>query len=228
MAIILKELAAPTAGIKITTRNVQAFHNSDSLGNGTLYVTGSEVTWISSAPGSKGFSVAYPAIVLHAISTDTTTFPSEHVFMMVDQRKSIRRRRAPILRTIQEADEQRGLELAAAELEDEESDGDDEEGPGLEIRFVPDDKEALTPMYHEILKGQEENPEDDDMMFDEEEEEEDGEYEMEEGDEQAMGSGQWFTADNIDQMQMSEEGLANMQRIFGRGDQPPRQDDSME
>ncbi|PIC32843.1 hypothetical protein B9Z55_013033 [Caenorhabditis nigoni] len=209
MAIILKELAAPTAGIKITTRNVQAFHNSDSLGNGTLYVTGSEVTWISSAPGSKGFSVAYPAIVLHAISTDTTTFPSEHVFMMVDQRKS-------------------SLELAAAELEDEESDGDDEEGPGLEIRFVPDDKEALTPMYHEILKGQEENPEDDDMMFDEEEEEEDGEYEMEEGDEQAMGSGQWFTADNIDQMQMSEEGLANMQRIFGRGDQPPRQDDSME
>ncbi|ULT94006.1 hypothetical protein L5515_010626 [Caenorhabditis briggsae] len=209
MAIILKEVSAPTAGIKITTPNVQAFHNSDSLGNGTLYVTGSEVTWISSAPGSKGFSVTYPAIVLHAISTDTTTFPSEHVFMMVDQRKS-------------------SLELAAAELEGEESDNDDEEGPGLEIRFVPDDKEALTPMYHEILKGQEENPEEDDMMFEDEEEQEDGEYEMEEGDEQAMGSGQWFTADNIDQLQMSEEGLANMQRIFGRGDQQPRQDDSME
>lgn len=48
----------------------------------------SAVIWISSAAGTKGFSVAYPAIVLHAISTDVSVFPSEHIFVMVDQRKS--------------------------------------------------------------------------------------------------------------------------------------------
>ncbi|CAD21589.1 Methylosome subunit pICln [Caenorhabditis elegans] len=225
--MILTEVSQPTEGIKLATTNVQAFFKIDSLGNGTLYITDSAVIWISSAAGTKGFSVAYPAIVLHAISTDVSVFPSEHIFVMVDQRKSVRRRRrAPVLRTIQEDDEQRGLELAAAELEDEESD-DDEEEPALEIRFVPDDKDSLSQIYHQIAVGQEENPEEDDPMYDDEEEE----MEEEMGDDGQGQSGQWFTADNIDHMQMSEEGLANMQRIFGRGDQHQHhhnEDESME
>lgn len=209
----LQEVSQPTEGIKLATANVQAFYKTDSLGNGTLFVTDRAVTWISSAPDSKGFSVPYSAIVLHAISTDVSDFPSEHVYVMVDQRKA-------------------DLELAAAELDDEESD-DDEAGRGLEIRFAPDDKEALAQIYHEIAKGQAENPEEDDPMFDDEEEEEEGEDGgMEEGmeDDSGMPAGQWYTADNIDEMQMSEEGLANMQRIFGRGDQQQRQhrDDTME
>uniref|UniRef100_A0A8R1IAC9 Methylosome subunit pICln n=1 Tax=Caenorhabditis japonica TaxID=281687 RepID=A0A8R1IAC9_CAEJA len=137
------------------------------------------------------------------------------MFMVVERR----RRRAPMLRTIMEDEEQLGLELAAAELEDEESD-DDEEGPGLEIRLVPDDKDALSSIYHEISVGQEENPEEDDPMFDDEEEEEMEEEEGMNGDGQ-MPSGQWFTAENMEDMQLSEEGLANMQRIFqnqNRGD----------
>uniref|UniRef100_A0A1I7UXB8 Methylosome subunit pICln n=1 Tax=Caenorhabditis tropicalis TaxID=1561998 RepID=A0A1I7UXB8_9PELO len=203
----LKEVSQPTEGIKLATPNVQAFFKTDSLGDGTLYITGSAVTWISSAAGSKGFSVGYPAIVLHAISSEVNTFP-EHVFVMVDQRKS-------------------GIELSAAELEDEESDDDDEEGPGLEIRFAPDDKSLLSQIYHEIVVGQEENPEEDDPMFEDEEEEEEGDGMDDDGGENGdMQGQQWFTADNIDQMQMSEEGLANMQRIFGRGDQ--HQDESME
>ncbi|EFP07962.1 CRE-ICL-1 protein [Caenorhabditis remanei] len=229
--VILKEVSQPTEGIKLAAENVQAFYKTDSLGNGTLYITDSAVTWISRAD-SKGFSVAYPAIVLHAISTDVTVFPSEHVFVMVDQRKSVkRRRRAPILRTIQEADEQRGLELAAAELEDEESD-DDEEGPGLEIRFVPDNKDCLPDIYHQILKGQEENPEEDDPMYDDDgEDEEEEEYGEMDQSEDGMPPGQWITADNIDQfqggdgMQMTEEGLATMKRIFGNRE---HHDDSME
>lgn len=205
--MILTEVSQPTEGIKLATTNVQAFFKIDSLGNGTLYITDSAVIWISSAAGTKGFSVAYPAIVLHAISTDVSVFPSEHIFVMVDQRKS-------------------GLELAAAELEDEESD-DDEEEPALEIRFVPDDKDSLSQIYHQIAVGQEENPEEDDPMYDDEEEE----MEEEMGDDGQGQSGQWFTADNIDHMQMSEEGLANMQRIFGRGDQHQHhhnEDESME
>lgn len=203
--VILKEISQPTEGIKLAADNVQAFYKTDSLGNGTLYITDSAVTWISRAD-SKGFSVAYPAIVLHAISTDVTVFPSEHVFVMVDQRKS-------------------GLELAAAELEDEESD-DDEEGPGLEIRFVPDNKECLPEIYHQILKGQEENPEEDDPMYDEDgEDEEEEEYGEMDQSEDTMPPGQWITADNIDQfqggdgMQMTEEGLATMKRIFGNRDE---------
>lgn len=202
--LTLKEVTQPTAGIKLTTPNVQAFFNTGSLGNGTLYITGTEVTWITT--GSKGFSVKYPAIVLHAISSEVShTFP-EHVFVMVDQRKS-------------------GLELAAAELEDEESD-DDEAGQGLEIRFAPDDKGTLSQIYHEICVGQEENPEEDDPMYDDEEEEEEGGEEMHEENGAMEGGNQWFTADNLDQVQMNEEGLANMQRIFGRGDQ--HQDEAME
>lgn len=86
--MILQEVRKPTEGIKLEAANVQAFFKESSLGNGTLYVTSSNVTWINSAPGSKGFSVSYPAIVLHAISTDVSKFPSEHIFVMVDQRKS--------------------------------------------------------------------------------------------------------------------------------------------
>ncbi|CAI2350593.1 unnamed protein product [Caenorhabditis sp. 36 PRJEB53466] len=231
--MILQDVQQPTEGVKLVTGHVQALFKNDSLGNGTLYITNSAVTWINNAGGSKGFSISYPAIVLHAISTDLSVIPVEHVFVMVDQRKSVRRRRrAPVLRTIEEDMEDRGLELAAAELEDEESD-DDEEGAGLEIRLVPDDKEALTQIYHEIVKGQEENPEEDDPMFDDDEEEEGEEGGEEyEGMEEEMGGGdgQWFTADNIDQMQMSEEGLANMQRIFGgaAARQNQNHDDSME
>uniref|UniRef100_A0A8R1DXE4 Methylosome subunit pICln n=1 Tax=Caenorhabditis japonica TaxID=281687 RepID=A0A8R1DXE4_CAEJA len=172
--MILQEVAQPSEGIKLVVNNVQAFYKHDSLGNGVLYITDRAVIWITT--GSKGFSVSYPAIVLHAISTDVSSFPYEHVFVMVDKRKS-------------------GLELAAAELEDEESD-DDEEGPGLEIRLVPDDKDALSSIYHEISVGQEENPEEDDPMFDDEEEEEMEEEEGMNGDGQ-MPSGQWFTAENV-------------------------------
>lgn len=85
----------------------------------------------------------------------------------------------------------------------------------------------MSEIYHEILVGQEENPEEDDPMFDDEEEEEMEGMEQEMGDVET--SGQWFTAENVDDVQLSEEGLANLQRMLGgagRGDQ--HHDEQME
>ncbi|PIO66592.1 Nucleotide-sensitive chloride conductance regulator [Teladorsagia circumcincta] len=47
----------------------------------------SQVTWICRSSG-LGFSLTYPSIILHAVSTDLSTFPHECIYVLVDASKS--------------------------------------------------------------------------------------------------------------------------------------------
>ena len=47
----------------------------------------SSVTWTSRTSGT-GFSLSYPSIILHAVSTDLSSFPHECLYVLVDASKS--------------------------------------------------------------------------------------------------------------------------------------------
>lgn len=68
-------------------KNVQAFLEGppfNSEGQGDLYVTSRRVIWLHSSSAEKDFSVAFPELSIHAICTDTSTFPSACVYCQVD------------------------------------------------------------------------------------------------------------------------------------------------
>ncbi|KAJ1368583.1 hypothetical protein KIN20_029741 [Parelaphostrongylus tenuis] len=85
--IILSEVSQPTLGIRLTQPQVVAYMERESVGEGTLCVAESQVTWICRRTG-LGFSLTYPSIVLHAVSTDLSTFPHECIYIVVDASKS--------------------------------------------------------------------------------------------------------------------------------------------
>uniref|UniRef100_A0A0K0D6S2 Methylosome subunit pICln n=1 Tax=Angiostrongylus cantonensis TaxID=6313 RepID=A0A0K0D6S2_ANGCA len=85
--IILSEVCQPADGVRLTQPQVVAYMENESVGEGTLCVAESQVTWICRTSG-LGFSLTYPSIILHAISTDISTFPYECVYIVVDASKS--------------------------------------------------------------------------------------------------------------------------------------------
>ncbi|CAD6192828.1 unnamed protein product [Caenorhabditis auriculariae] len=222
----LTNVSIPEEGVRLTQPHVQAYIGSQSLGNGTLIISERAVTWTLTSAQSgdhsaQGFELSYPSIVLHATSTDRSNFPEEHIYIVVDGNKSERRRRrVPLLLTNEEEAARRALQVESEEMNEDEDDDDSEAGRSIEVRFVPDDKSSLSQIYHEVCVGQELNPEEDDDMSDDEGLECD---EVSNGhDLQVNGSdGHWYTAENMDGVELSEEGMANLQRMMGG-----RRDDS--
>ncbi|CAJ0962977.1 unnamed protein product, partial [Mesorhabditis belari] len=185
--VVLTDVTLPTEGVRIQQPQVSAYFGENCVGQGTLTIAESAVAWVERTSG-KGFTLTYPSIILHAVSTDCSSFPHECVFVLVDCSRS------------------------ALELEDTEMDGDDDdedEGPkNVSIRFVPADMSILQEVYKQMSECQELNPEDNSDSEDGM-----GEYE-------GLGDGsdgRWFTADNIGGAELSEEGLANLQRMMGGG-----------
>ncbi|CAI5448556.1 unnamed protein product [Caenorhabditis angaria] len=208
--VILTDTSVPTDTIKLTQNSVQAYAGTQSLGNGKLYVSESTLAWIKDD------------------NKDLTNFGQEHIYVLVDGNKTEnrRRRRAPLLMTQNESAVLQDIQMANNELngageEEEGEDDDSEAGKSIEFRFVPDNKDTLSEIYHEICVCQELNPEEDESFS-----EDDMDYE---GDELNGGTGagdfengdghQWITSDNIDSsdLQLSEEGMANLNRMLGRG-----------
>ncbi|EPB78144.1 methylosome subunit pICln family protein [Ancylostoma ceylanicum] len=205
--IILSEVSQPSTGVRLSQPQVVAYMDGHCAGEGTLCVSESQVTWICRSSG-LGFSLTYPSIILHAISTDLSTFPHECVYVLVDASKS-------------------DLRLAEEELNqngDVSDEDDDEEGKNVVIRFVPSDVSVLQQIYSEMCACQELNPDEGDDFSDEEG---DGAMAID-ADADAMMSGDgWYTAENIgddDNIELSEEGRANLRRMLnqsnnGHGDQ---------
>ncbi|GMT05687.1 hypothetical protein PENTCL1PPCAC_27861, partial [Pristionchus entomophagus] len=148
----------PERGVRLIQEQVVAYRNdSPFAGEGTLYVTESSVTWISRGE-TRGFSLSYPSIIIHAISTDISSFPHEHLLVVVDVSRAC---------TVGE-----GIRLGGGhELQTGAGDEKESEGDQLILRFVASDMSALETIYKEMAECQELNPEMEDMEDDEDEEE---------------------------------------------------------
>ncbi|PVD19064.1 hypothetical protein C0Q70_21623 [Pomacea canaliculata] len=165
--VLLTNFSPPTEGIRHCQVNTSVDVDGKDLGNGTLYIAESCVSWQKDST-CTGFSLQYPGISLHAISRDLTSFPSECLYLMIDGK------------------------LPGAEEEKEASSSEDEDSESkiTEMRFIPADKDALESMYKAMSACQALHPDPEDIdseeeeekyAYEEEEEEDDGVYEEEEG-----------------------------------------------
>lgn len=179
--VILTSFPPPEEGIRHREDATTAFIQSRGLGKGTLYIAESRVSWVGQ--DSSGFSLEYPSVALHALSRDLQAFPEECLYLMIDGD-------------------------LGEEAEEPNENGEDDERPASEIRFVPEDKSHLEAMYRAMSECQALHPdpaqagdsdEDDGCYEDADEEEEGAEYDVRAAEQQrgcqhldtGAGNGDW-------------------------------------
>ncbi|XP_061137534.1 methylosome subunit pICln [Syngnathus typhle] len=165
--VLLKNLRPPTEGIRLQQADTAAVLDGHKLGNGTLYVTETRLSWFDGA--GLGFSLEYPTIGLHAISRDVSAYPQEHLYVMVNGKLSEENEAEMAEKPAEDEDD------GVGSSEDEDDGGDDEEGGITEIRFVPGDKAVLDSMFAAMCECQALHP-------DPEDEDSDNDFEGEEYD----------------------------------------------
>lgn len=160
---------------------VSVYFGEADQGKGILEINENVLIWKNE---SKSLKFYYPSISLHAISRETSKFPHECIYCLVDS------------------------EPDSSEMETEER---DPETPVSEVRFVPDNKDSIQVMYNAITTCQELHPDPDEELSEEEEEGICYE-EIAENDQENLDG--FYTANtNVDDIQMSEEGLQILQRL---------------
>merc|ERR1712112_167026 len=78
----LSSLPPSTDDVSLVVDSVQVYINADLLGNASLHVTRSRLSWVLET--GQSFSLEYPSINMHSISRDKTIFPHECLFLMVE------------------------------------------------------------------------------------------------------------------------------------------------
>ena len=61
----------------------KAFHSTQSI----ISFNFSCVVW-KAANSSNGFRLPYPSIIVHAVSVDLSSFPHEHILVLIDANKA--------------------------------------------------------------------------------------------------------------------------------------------
>ncbi|KAL8588276.1 hypothetical protein ACOMHN_008579 [Nucella lapillus] len=147
--VLLINFPPPTEGVQLQQANTSVDIDGTNLGSGTLFIAENYVAWQKAEDG-KGFSLQYPIISCHAISRDLTAHPRECLYLMVDGKLP-------------------GEESDSDEDDDEEEGGDDDSDAGLtEIRFVPEDKNMLEPLFAAMSDCQALHPDPEDVDSEEE------------------------------------------------------------
>jgi len=127
------------AGIVHTEPNTTLFYGDRDRGKGTLLITEHHIVWKGATNNREDvLNLQYPSISLHAISRDTSSFPHECLYVL--------------------------LECAEAVSEDQR----DPEADVCEIRFVPDAKDSIKFMYDAVTQCQELHPDPDEDDSEEE------------------------------------------------------------
>uniref|UniRef100_G3MKV0 Methylosome subunit pICln n=1 Tax=Amblyomma maculatum TaxID=34609 RepID=G3MKV0_AMBMU len=190
--VILTSFPPPDEGIRHREEATAAFIQSRGLGKGTLYIAESRVSWVGQ--DSAGFSLEYPSVALHALSRDLRAFPEECLYLMIDGDLG------------EEGEPHPPVPGAAAYpshcCPEPNENGEDDEQPASEIRFVPEDKSHLEAMYQAMTECQALHPDpaqagdsDDDGCYDDADEEDEGaEYDVGDADE-PMDMGQFEDAE---------------------------------
>jgi len=68
-------------------RNVQTFFEGPpfrSEGKGDMFVTSKRVVWLHSTNPAQGFCIGFPSLTIHAICTDTDSFPQPCIYCQID------------------------------------------------------------------------------------------------------------------------------------------------
>ncbi|KAL3085807.1 hypothetical protein niasHT_034215 [Heterodera trifolii] len=206
--LTLQELDPPTEAVIETEGQVVAHWENHCIGQGTLYLVESALVWISH--GTKnGFRLPIPSIVVHAASGASEDFSEPCLFLMVDYSKT-------------------DIEYVPAEVDDiDEETEEDPEVKTVAVRLVPTNAMRISELFSTLNKCQEMNPEIDEQMSDndsllgDDECDEDGELAHNGNSDHFDGPSaadlhEWFTLDSrSDEVRLSAEGRANLERIVG-------------
>ncbi|XP_070986602.1 methylosome subunit pICln-like isoform X1 [Oncorhynchus clarkii lewisi] len=145
--VLLRSVPAPSEGVRHEQAETTAVLDGKGLGAGTLYVAETRLSWFDGS--GMGFSLEYPTISLHAISRDLSTYPQEHLYVMVNAKLN------------DENEEE--MQENAHDQEDEDNSSEEDDSEGItEIRFVPRDKAALESMFSAMCECQALHPDPDD------------------------------------------------------------------
>ncbi|XP_075054707.1 methylosome subunit pICln [Mixophyes fleayi] len=198
MSVQLSHISPPGHGVRRLQPGTEAVLSGERLGSGTLYISESQLSWLNSS--GLGFSLEYPSISLHAISRDTTAYPDEHLYVMVNSK-------------LADSDGKEAKMKADGEEESEEDDDDDDdEEPITEVRFVPEDKSDLGEMFTAMCECQALHPDIEDQDSDDDFEGE--EYDVE-AHEQSQGDIPTFYTYEEGLSRLTSEGQATLERLEG-------------
>lgn len=112
-------------------------------GTGELLVTTRRFAWTpeAQARGVSGFSLFYPAIVMHAVCRDTSTFPHPCIFMQLDPEHNLGELASALARprdpTSKRTRTGNGAPAQASEGEEEGEEEEEGEPSWEDLRFVP-------------------------------------------------------------------------------------------
>lgn len=193
--VVLTLFDPPTEGVVRQESNCKAFVGSNDFGLGTLYIAESRVSWVGA--DSKGFSLEYPAISIHAISRDMTAFPYQCLYLMLNGDLEEKDHSADSSSATEEGQHSRNSNGGDEDDDDDDGGGDDNEDEKItEIRFVPQDVTTLDVMFAAMSDCQILHP--DEQDFDEEFD--DGQDTMEQG-------------DGDIELEMTPQGQATLERL---------------
>ncbi|XP_037533587.1 methylosome subunit pICln isoform X2 [Nematolebias whitei] len=205
--VLLKNLHPPTEGVRHEQADTAAVLDGQKLGCGTLYVAETRLSWFDGS--GMGFSLEYPSIGLHAISRDVSAYPQEHLYIMVNGKLS----GESLVTDENEAEMTEKADDGDDGGSSSDGEGDDDEGPITEIRFVPGDKTALESMFSAMCECQalHPDPEDEDSDNDFEGEE----YDVEEAAEHGHADVPTFYTCDEGLSALTQEGQATLERLEG-------------
>ena len=167
-------------GVVHLEENVTVYFGDVSQGKGTLEINENVIEWKNDI---KTLKFNYLSISLHAISRETTKFPHQCIYCLVD-----------------------------SEPETTE-DNRDPENPVSEVRFVPEDNTSIQPIYDAITTCQELHPDPNEEFSEEEGNEEEEMYEEMEENAPINLDGFYTANSNMEDIQLSEEGMQVLQRL---------------
>ncbi|XP_078258157.1 methylosome subunit pICln isoform X2 [Rhinoraja longicauda] len=198
--VFLQCFPPPAEGVRLQQSEITAVLGGLGLGTGTLYIAESRLSWFDGS--GMGFSLEYPTISLHAVSRDSTVYPQEHLYVMVNAKLG---------------DESKDGNMEEKASEGEEDEDDEDASPITEVRFVPVDKTALEQMFTAMCDCQalHPDPNDTDSENDFEEDNEEGEEYDVEAHERGQGDIPTFCTYDEAFSHLNPDGHATLQRLEG-------------
>ncbi|XP_046869679.1 methylosome subunit pICln [Hypomesus transpacificus] len=195
--VLLTSVCPPSEGIHLQQADITAVWNSEGLGPGTLLIAETRVSWFNVS--GMGFCLDYQSISLHAISRDLTSYPKEHLYVMVNSKLKANGEKENI---IEDADDQ-------SESSDEDC-NDDSTSQVTEIRFVPSDEASLEAMFTALTDCQALHPDPDESDSDLEGDE----YDVEEAESEQIDPPTFY---NFEEglSHLTLEGQATLERLEG-------------
>lgn len=165
--VIVTSFQEPESRILYQQQNTRAVLDKHDLGVGTIIVSerlGYVITIFGKfqfsehfrtlcwkEQGTAGFSIEYPHISMHAITSDRNVYPTDCIFLMIDGHLALPNVPQP------------------QQVDDEEDSDVDEDEQISELLFIPQDSNSIRLIYDALSECQVLNPDANDEIDDEDE-----------------------------------------------------------